>query len=49
MENYVTKIRRELHSCPGVGFELDEWYYTQAKERLEAEQAQMSLFDGGEK
>lgn len=24
MENYVTKIRRELHSCPGVGFELDE-------------------------
>ena len=24
MKNYVTKIRRELHSCPGVGFELDE-------------------------
>ena len=24
MENYVTKIRRELHTCPGVGFELDE-------------------------
>lgn len=24
MENYATKIRRELHACPGVGFELDE-------------------------
>lgn len=24
MENYATQIRRELHACPGVGFELDE-------------------------
>ncbi len=24
MENYATKIRRELHSRPGVGFELDQ-------------------------
>lgn len=24
MENYAIKIRRELHTCPEVGFELDE-------------------------
>ena len=28
-----------------VGFELDEYYYKQASERLEREKAQMSLFD----
>ena len=28
-----------------VGFELDEEYFTKAKKRLDAEQAQMSLFD----
>lgn len=30
-----------------VGFELDEYYYKLAKERLEAEKAQMSIFDMG--
>lgn len=30
-----------------VGFELDEYYYGIAKERLEAEKAQMSIFDLG--
>lgn len=28
-----------------VGFELDEYYYNKASERLKAEQAQMSIFD----
>lgn len=28
-----------------VGFEIDETYYKQAKERLDAEMAQMSIFD----
>lgn len=28
-----------------VGFELDEYYYTKAKKRLEAEQAQRNIFD----
>ena len=30
---------------PFVGFELDETYYNMARKRLEAEQAQMSLFE----
>lgn len=30
-----------------VGFELDEYYYGLAKERLEAEKAQISIFDLG--
>ena len=30
-----------------VGFEIDEEFYRQAKERLEIEQAQMTIFDLG--
>lgn len=28
-----------------VGFEIDEYYYKQAKKRLDAEEAQMNIFD----
>ena len=28
-----------------VGFEIDEYYYQMAKKRLEAEEAQMNIFD----
>lgn len=31
--------------CPFVGFEIDPEYYAKAKERLDAERAQMSIFD----
>ena len=31
--------------CKFVGFEIDEYYYRKAKERLEQEQAQLTIFD----
>ena len=31
--------------CPYVGFEIDPDYYAKAKARIDAEQAQMSIFD----